>query len=98
MSEPGFRRGGDSDLLSSVGLLTVAVLVLSGFLLYQSIADRNALLTTIRSQEQPLHQAQQVEAQLKGLAGATAKLAEQGDPGAKQIIEEMKRQGITIRP
>jgi hypothetical protein len=99
MSEHDMQRGDPGgELVTAVGLLIVAVLVLSGFLLYQAIADRRALLTTIGSQEQPLQQAQQIKTQLSALAAATAKLAEQGDSGAKQIINNMKSQGIRVQP
>lgn len=99
MSQRDIRRGESAgELATAVGLLIVTMLVLSGFLLYQSIADRQALLATVANQEQPLQQAQQVKAQLNSLASATAKLAEQGDAGAKQIIDSMQKQGIRIQP
>jgi hypothetical protein len=99
MSEFHFRRGGDgTDLTTSIGLLIAAVLVLSGFLLYQAIADRAALLATIAGQEKPLQQASQIKSQLNALASGTAKLAAAGDAGAKDIIEGMTKQGIRIEP
>jgi hypothetical protein len=94
--EPRDEAGG--ELATAVGLLIAAMLVLAGFLLYQSIADRHALLATIASQEQPLQQAKRVQAQLNALASATAKLADEGDAGAKQIIDNMKKQGIHVQP
>jgi len=99
MSEFHFRRGGDGEnLTTGVGLLIAAVLVLSGFLLYQAIADRSALLATIANQQQPLQQANRIKMQLDGLARATAKLAGDGDAGAKEIVEGMKKRGIRIEP
>jgi hypothetical protein len=102
MSGPGFRgrppEDSGADLGTAVGLLIAAVLVLSGFLLYQSVADRGALLSTIAKQEQPLQEAQQIKTQLDALAGGTAKLADQGDAGARQIIAGMTKQGIHIQP
>jgi hypothetical protein len=92
------RAGDGTDLVTGVGLVIAAVLVLSGFLLYQAVTDRVGLLATIANQQQPLHQAEQVKRQLTALAGATAKLAEQGDAGAKAILEAMQRQGINIKP
>ena len=84
-------------LLSAVFVLTVAVLILASFLLYQGFVERSSLLVTLGTQEQPLRETQQVKAQLDSLASATAKLADQGDPHAKQIIDTMKSQGITVR-
>jgi hypothetical protein len=99
MSERDFPRAEvGREWGTAIGLLIVAVLALSGFLLYQSIADRNALLATIANQEQPLQQAQQIKTQLDAMAGGTAKLAAAGDAGAKQIIDQMKQQGIRIQP
>jgi len=85
-------------LLPAVALLTLALLVLTVFLLYQGIVDHNALVAAKAAQEQPLQQTQQVKTQLTALATATAKLSEQGHAGAKQIIESMQREGITVKP
>jgi hypothetical protein len=87
-----------TSLLPTVALLTLALWVLCGFLLYQAIVERNALTAAKAAQDQPLQQTQQVKAQLTALATATAKLAEQGHAGAKQIIEGMQREGITVKP
>ena len=70
--------------LLSLACLALAVLIFAGFFAYQSIVERNALLTTISSQEQPLQQANQVKAQLGALATATAKLA-----AALQVVSPM---------
>jgi len=77
-------------------LLTIAVLLLAGFFLYQTIDERDKLLTMMGAQEQPVQQARQIKQQLDALASATAKLADEGDVGAKQIIENMKSQGINV--
>jgi hypothetical protein len=93
--KPGVRG---ASLLPAVTLLTLTLLVLSGFLLYQAIVERNAFMAAKAAQDQPLQQTQQVKAQLSALATATAKLADQGSAGAKQIIEAMQREGITVKP
>ena len=85
-------------LLPSIVCLALAVLVFAVFFTYQSIREGNALLTTISSQEQPLQQANQIKAQVAALASETAKLAEQGNVGAKQIVEALKSQGIAVQP
>jgi hypothetical protein len=86
------------SLLPAVALLTLALWALCGFLLYQAIVERNALTAAKAAQDQPLQHTQQVKAQLAALATATAKLADQGNAGAKQIIESMQREGITVKP
>jgi hypothetical protein len=85
-------------LLPAVGLLTLALLTLVVFLLYQGIVDHYALVAARAAQDQPLQQTQQVKAQLSALSTATAKLAEQGNASAKQIIDAMQREGITVKP
>jgi cell division protein FtsB len=99
MSDRDFlRTEAGSEVMTAIGLVIVAVLVLASFLLFQSVADRRVLLATIANQDQPLQQAQQIKAQLSALTAATAKLAADGDAGAKQIIDSMKRQGIRVEP
>ena len=97
MSEPGTDRTRPDTLLHAVALLALTLLVLASFMVYQALTARNTLLITIGAQEQPLRQAAQVKAQLGALAAATAKLADLGDKGAKEIIEGLKSQGITVR-
>src|SRR4051812_13261389 len=84
-------------LLIALLLATTAVLLSTGFSLYQGFVDRGSLLATLGSQEQPLRQVEQVKTQLSALAQATAKLADQGNQHAKEVIEALKSQGITIR-
>jgi len=91
-------RASKTALLPAVALSTITLLVLSGFLLYQAIVERNTLDAAMTAQEQPLQQAKKVKDQLSALATATAKLADQGHAGAKQVIEGMQREGITVKP
>lgn len=79
-------------------LLTISVLALSGFFLYQAMSERGSLLATLAAQEKSLEQAQHVKERLDSLASATAKLADEGDPGAQAIIKGMKNLGISVRP
>ena len=97
MSDPRTDRSGPDALVQAVAVLALTLLVLAAFMVYQALAARNVLLITLGAQEQPLRQAAQVKTQLDTLASATAKLAEQGDKGAKEIIDGLKSQGITIR-
>jgi hypothetical protein len=89
---------GTAGLLPALALLTAALLVLSGFLLYQAYVERHALLAARSAQDQPLQQSLKVKEQLTALATATAKLADQGHAGAKQIIDAMQREGISVKP
>jgi len=98
MSEADPPRAATPALLAAVAMSTSAMLVLAGFLLYQAIAERNTLLINLGAQEQQLQQARQVKTQLDALASATARLADDGDKGAREIIDALKTQGIILRP
>jgi cell division protein FtsB len=87
-----------SPLLTPVLLLALTLLTLTGFLIYQAVVEQNTLLSTKAAQEQPLRQIEQIKTQLSALGSATAKLAQQGHAGAKQIVEAMQREGITLKP
>ena len=51
-----------------------------------------------RLQEPVVQEAIKLRQKLEQLAGKTAQLAADGDEGAKAIVEQMKRQGITLSP
>ena len=86
-----------SDSVSlPVILIIVSLLVLMGFQTYQAVQDRETLLDLQRAQEPTIQQAIKVRQQLETLAGGTAQLATEGDENAKAIVDEMKRQGVTL--
>jgi hypothetical protein len=85
------------SLRSTVSWLIVALLVLCGYLLYQAISERRGLLNTLDAQEESLQRAEKMSAQFHGIIRDVARLAEQGDVGAKEIIENMQRQGVSTR-
>ena len=45
-----------------------------------------------------MQEAIKVRQQLETLAAKTAQLAADGDEGAKGVVDQMKRQGITLSP
>ena len=94
LPEPSERRW--PELFPAVAILTVALLILAGFVLYQGILERSVLLVTLGAQEQPLQQSQRLKEQLDALARGTAKLAEQGNRGAQEVVNLLKKQGITL--
>jgi hypothetical protein len=49
-----------------------------------------------RSQEPTVQQAIKLRQQLQTLAGKTAELAAAGDAGAKSVVDQLKRQGVTL--
>jgi hypothetical protein len=79
-------------------LVVVSLFVLMAFETGEAIHDRGALADLRRSQEPTWQEAIKVRQQLELLAGKTAELAAQGDEGAKTVVEQMKRQGVSLSP
>jgi hypothetical protein len=87
-----------SGLELPVILITVSLFVLMAFETFQAIHDRGALADLRRSQEPTVQEAIKLRQQLEMLAGRTAQLAAEGDEGAKTVVDQMKRQGVTLSP
>jgi hypothetical protein len=79
-------------------LIVVSFFVLMAFETSYAIHDRGALADQKRSQEPVVQEALKLRQQLETLASKTAKLAADGDEGAKTVVEQMKRQGIALTP
>jgi hypothetical protein len=79
-------------------LVVVSLFVLMAFETGEAIHDRGALAELRRSQETTVQEAIKVRQQLELLAGKTAELAAQGDEGAKTVVDQMKRQGVSLSP
>jgi hypothetical protein len=86
------------DLRLPVLMILVALFVLMAFETGQAIHDRGALADLQRSQEPTIQEAIRVRQQLETLASKTAQLANDGDEGAKAVVDQMKRQGVTLSP
>jgi hypothetical protein len=79
-----------------VVIVAVSFFVLIAFETGYAIHDRDALAEQQRLQEPAVQEAIKLRQKLEGLAGKTAQLAADGDEGAKAIVDQMKRQGISI--
>jgi len=77
-------------------LVVLAFFVLMAFETGQAIHDRGALADLRAGQEPAVQQAVKLRQQLQTLAGKTAELAAAGDPGAKRIVDQMRRQGVNL--
>jgi hypothetical protein len=77
-------------------IVAVSFFVLMAFETGYAIHDRDALADQQRLQEPAVQEAIKLRQKLEGLAGKTAQLAADGDEGAKAIVDQMKRQGITM--
>ena len=89
---------GVSGLALPVILVAVSLFVLMAFETFQAVHDRGALADQRRAQEPTVQEAIKLRQQLETLAGGTAKLATEGDEGAKTVVDQMRRQGVNLSP
>jgi hypothetical protein len=87
---------GPGDWWLPIALIVVSFVVLLAFETSYAIHDRDALAEQNRLQEPAVQEAIKLRQKLETLAGKTAQLAADGDEGAKSIVDQMKRQGITL--
>ena len=76
--------------------VVVSLFVLMAFETGQAIHDRSALEELRHSQQATVQEAVKLRQQLQTLASKTAELAAAGDSGAKTVVDQMKRQHITL--
>ena len=79
--------------------ILIALIALSiwfGFQTYQLIRERNSLSVVAVNQETQYKNSQKMRAQLDSLASGAAKLAQQGNSNAQQIVSALAQRGITI--
>ncbi len=79
-----------------IALVIAAFFVLIAFETGYAVHDRGALADQMRAQEPVVQEAMKLRQQLEKLAGKTAQLAADGDEGAKSVVDQMKRQGISL--
>jgi hypothetical protein len=81
-----------------LALIVLAFFLLVAFQAVQLFRERSHLATLAAAQEPTVQEGMKVRQSLDSLAGKTAKLAEAGNPNAKAIIDELRRQGIAVKP
>ena len=92
------RDGAISGLRLPVILGVASLFVLMAFQVGEAIHDRGALSDLRSAQEPTVQEAIKLRQQLEALASGTAKLTAEGDEGAKTVVDQMKRQGVTLNP
>jgi hypothetical protein len=90
-------RGRAEWLFVPLGLLVLGFVLMVGFQTVQLIRERGNLFEIQLAQEPTVQEGTKLRQQLDSLAKNTVALADAGNPGAKAVIEEMRRQGITIK-
>ena len=96
--EPARNKSKMHSSFAPLSLLLLALLVWVGFQTTQLLSEGEKLKAMEASQEVQLQQSKKLRAALDALAADTAKLAEQGNPNAKLLVEELRKRGVTINP
>ncbi len=81
-----------------LGILALAMLVWSAAVAWNQMAESSRLKDVRANQETLVQNSQKLRASLDALASETAKLAAQGNPNAKLLVDELAKRGITINP
>jgi hypothetical protein len=81
-----------------LGILALAMFTWSGAVALNQMAESSRLKEVRTNQETLVQNSQKLRASLDALASETAKLAAQGNPNAKLLVDELAKRGITINP
>ena len=80
-------------------ILTLAALIVYfGFQTLQLLGERSNMTVVKSNQEAAIQEAQKVQAQFKNLVDKTSELADQGHAGAKMVMEELLKRGVSSAP
>lgn len=92
------RDDAPASLTLALVLVALTMVTSTGYGLWQALEDRTALRQSLVALETPHQQAARLRGQVEGIARQVARLAEQGNPNAREIVEALRRQGISINP
>jgi len=96
MSERFEDRSVPPSLAVPLALVAVSLFLLMTFQTVQMIRDHGTLTNLRTSQETTVQESIKLRKQLETLAGKTAQLAADGDAGARTVVEQMRRQGVSL--
>lgn len=94
---PGRPRSGSRLLLVVLAVVIVTQLIQAVHELVRLTGQREDLQALHAAQERGLEEVKKVRTQLDALAGGTARLADQGNPNARALVEKLKAQGISLK-
>ncbi|HEX3536186.1 MAG TPA: hypothetical protein VHU15_05420 [Stellaceae bacterium] len=80
----------------SLVLVVVSMFLQAVFQTVEAVQARISLSELRQMQEAPLQEAAKVKRQLEALSSAVAELAAGGDANARSIIDEIRREGVTL--
>lgn len=81
--------------------LLLVTLAMVGLLSFQALQlwREHSTLAAVRSAQEPAYrEAQRLQDQLEGMASSTARLADEGNPNARLVVDALRSRGITIDP
>ncbi len=81
-----------------VALIVAAFFLITAFQTERLVQEHGNLNAVRANQAISLEQANRVRGRFQLLAGETAKLAEAGNAGAKAVLDQLRAQGVTVRP
>ena len=89
------RLGG--RLLALLAVVILTQLVQGVHEVVRLTGQREDMQLMHASQDRALEEVKKARAQLEALAGGTARLAEQGNPNARALVDKLKAQGIGLK-
>jgi len=97
MATGRFPKAGASAFIPLI-ILTLSAVGWAAFQMTQLMRERDVLAEARLNQERPMENAKKLREGLDALAKQTQLLATKGNAGAKIIVDELKKRGITINP
>ncbi len=91
-------KSGGPSLTVPVALLAIGFLAAIGFQTVQLVRDRGNLSNVYAGQQNAVEQTLKLRNSVDAFPGETAALAQQGDGPAKQVVDTLRSQNITIQP
>jgi hypothetical protein len=91
------REAGRSPFIPLL-LIVLTLVVWPAFQCIQLVMEKQGLATVHANQSKPYEDAGKLRTSLDNLARETAMLADKGNPGAKLIVGELAKRGVTINP
>lgn len=79
-------------------IIIAGLLVWSTFQTVQLIKERQNVQTAHKNQETVIVNAKKMRDQLDAIAASTKRLADQGNPNAQLIVQQLAKNGININP
>jgi signal transduction histidine kinase len=93
--EDGSLRPSEVDRLQiPLAIIILAVFLMVGFQTVQLVRDRSQLLELEIGQEAAVQEGVKLRQNFETLVNRTGQLAEAGNPHAKAIVDDLRRQGI----